>query len=121
MAHAPAAICPGCGHVYQARQEIKEVEGELQKIDPSIMRQQMRQEQGQAHSVDDLVNLGYAKGRAKHIIEARQEKIALRTELYNLEQGATQAGIDFLRVSIQSLKPKALKERITYMKAVVGG
>lgn len=118
--HSPAPQCPECGHVYvvQAR-KIKEQAGELQEIDPALFRKQARQEQGRAQTVGDLVAMGYSEGRAEHIIRARQEKLKLQTELYNLQQGAIAAGVNVERVDISRMKPKALKDSITYLKGVL--
>tara|TARA_R110002020_G_scaffold67718_3_gene177619 strand:- start:1255 stop:2706 length:1452 start_codon:yes stop_codon:yes gene_type:complete len=118
-AHKPEPICPSCGHVYESGRKIKEIEGELQKIDPSLMRQQMRQEQGQANNVEDFVKLGYSEGRTRHIMQARQEKLQLQTEAYNLEQGIKAAEIPYERVAVKTLKPKELKERIDYLKGLM--
>jgi superfamily II DNA or RNA helicase len=118
--HTPALACPDCGHVYEIKsRKINEQEGELQEIDPAQFRKQARMEQGQAKTVTDLVQQGYSAGRAEHIIKARQEKLALQTELYNLQQGARSAGITVENADISRMKPKALREGIEYLRGVL--
>jgi superfamily II DNA or RNA helicase len=118
--HTPSPACPDCGHVYEIKsRKINEQEGELQEIDPAQFRKQARMEQGQAKTVTDLVQQGYSEGRAEHIIKARQEKLALQTELYNLQQGARSAGITVENADISRMKPKKLRESIVYMKGVL--
>lgn len=79
--HTPAPKCPECGHAYEVNaREIKEVEGELEEIDPDAIRAQRKQEQATARSLDDLVKLATARGYkspdkwAAHIYSARQAK-----------------------------------------------
>ena len=120
--HAPAPNCPACGHTYKVKsRKIKEVEGDLQEIDPAQFRKQARMEQGRAQTVGDLMAMGYSQGRAEHVIKARQEKLALQAQAHNMEAAAKHAGIQVERANIQSMKPKALKERITYLKGVIDG
>lgn len=86
--HAPAPVCPECGHAYaELKREaagmgrvLDEVEGELEEIDLSAIREQRKQEQAQARTLDDLVKLATARGYrspekwAAHIHTARQAK-----------------------------------------------
>lgn len=59
LVHTPAPICPECKHVYEIKgREIDEVEGELQEIDKVEARKQARIEQGQAQSLEELIELG---------------------------------------------------------------
>lgn len=80
-AHGPAPKCPCCGHVYEVQgRAYEEVEGELEEIDIEAIRRQRKQEQGQAKSIEDLVNLARSRGYkapekwAAHIFTARQAK-----------------------------------------------
>ncbi len=73
--------CKHCGHVFTAQgREIEEVEGDLQEVDPNMIRLQKKQEQRQAQTEADLVALGRARGYkrpeawARHLIIARRSK-----------------------------------------------
>nr|DAQ54380.1 MAG TPA: Type I site specific restriction modification protein [Caudoviricetes sp.] len=67
-----------CGHQWipQGR-EVNEVAGELQEVDPSLLRRQKYREQASAKSLDDLIRLGAARGYrnprawALHVFQAR--------------------------------------------------
>lgn len=74
-------ICPECGHIHLIKENsLHEVAGELQELDPQVIRMQMKQEQGQAQSIDQLIELGVKRGYkspeqwAVHIFTARQHK-----------------------------------------------
>jgi DNA repair protein RadD len=74
--HAPADRCPSCGHIYHKQErEVDQVEGELQAVDPKVMRLQRQQEVKQAQTLEDLQELGrqrgYKPGWAYHIWKAR--------------------------------------------------
>lgn len=83
--HRPAPVCPSCGFVYpnKARQ-IETVAGELQKIDPTVVRKievrEKKREQSTAKSFEDLVELGRARGYrnpsawASHVWQARAQR-----------------------------------------------
>jgi DNA repair protein RadD len=67
-----------CGHVWipQGRM-VDEQAGELQEIDPAVLRRQRIVEQGSARSLEDLIKLGVARGYknprawALHVFQAR--------------------------------------------------
>ena len=74
-----------CGHEFKPQARVLEqVEGELQEIDPSVVRLQARREQGRAQTEADLVALGRARGMkrpelwARHVLRARMAKEARR-------------------------------------------
>ena len=86
-AHAPAPICPECGHVYQLTQrEIEVRAGTLVELDVEAMRREKKNEQRGAQTLDELIALGRARGYrnpavwAKHVWSARQG----RTQSQNL-------------------------------------
>jgi hypothetical protein len=58
--------CPYCGAVIEKKvRKITESDGELEKIDLSLVRKQQRKEQGSARTLRDLVALGMRRGMAK--------------------------------------------------------
>lgn len=122
--HRPAPVCPECGHIYIIKdRKIEEIEAELAEVDPNEIRRQQRMDQGRARGVDDMVKLGYSKGRAEHILKARQEKLAMQTQLHNLAKGAQMARIpmEFTVRDISKMKPKMLRESISYLVEAMGG
>ncbi len=122
--HRPVPVCPECGHVYVVKdRKIEEVESELEEVDPNEIRRQQRMDQGRARGVEDMVKLGYSKGRAEHILKARQEKLAMQTQLHNLFKGAQMAGVEmeFTIRDIAKMKPKALRNNIEYLVGVMDG
>lgn len=89
--HAPARACPECGYEYPVLERgagegrvLDEIEGELEEIDLTAIREQRKREQGQAKSLEELVSLATARGYkspakwAAHIYTARQQKAASR-------------------------------------------
>jgi DNA repair protein RadD len=73
--------CRFCGHTFLVQsREVEQVDGELVEVDPTIIRRQKLQEQGQAQSFEDLVKLGERRGYkraylwAKHLWNHRQAK-----------------------------------------------
>jgi len=77
----PALSCPNCGFIRPvASRDVDEVDGELREIDPAARRAKRLAEQWQAHSIDDLVELGKKRGYrypqkwAAHIWTARQRQ-----------------------------------------------
>lgn len=88
--HSPASACPECGHVYPVKNRasvgegrlLDEVEGELEEIDPEVLRRHRLSEQASARSLDELVKLATARGYKKpeawaaHVWTARQSKRA---------------------------------------------
>lgn len=122
--HKPMPACPECGHAYKIKARVvQEVEGELQEIDPEEMKRQQRMDQGRARGVEDMIKMGYSKGRAEHILKARQEKLAMQTQLHNLFKGAQMAGVEmeFTIRDIAKMKPKKLRENISYLVGVMDG
>lgn len=79
--HKPAPACPECGYEYPIQSRvIEEREGELQELDPAVLRRKARREQGSHRSYDDLVRLGQQRGYknpaawARHVYNARVAK-----------------------------------------------
>lgn len=75
------AACECCGLKFIAKaREVDHLDGELEEIDPEVLRRQARQQQGQAVSFTDLVELGRQRGYkkpyawAKHVFNARQAR-----------------------------------------------
>lgn len=73
--------CPKCGALLPVQQrEIEEVDGELVQISAAMARRAMKQEQAQAHSLQELIDLGRHRGYknpfawARFIYDARQRK-----------------------------------------------
>lgn len=59
----PAPQCPGCGFaVVGPVREVEQVEGQLQEVDPSVLRAARKQEERRAQSLDDLIRLGEQRG-----------------------------------------------------------
>lgn len=128
VVHDPAPKCPECGHVYEAKVfSPRQVDGTLQEITETEEERKAREAkiaarraQGQAQTVDQMVkNLGYSRGRAEKILEARKEKQRLQKELWDLcdqwkrKTGAdTEGAFGFRQSGIRSMKPKALREGI---------
>lgn len=122
----PSDSCPGCGYVYPVKaRKIEEVDGELQQITPEMQekmaeqaRMRQRSAQAAAKSVEDMMQqLGYTQKRAEAIVQAREEKAALRTSLiFDMQAWAkkNRASIpDAFGIYLSDLKaykPKALKE-----------
>lgn len=82
---AASSVCRHCGHKFDIQQrEIEQVDGELAEVDVETMRQQRRQEQAEAKSLDDLIRVGTLRGYknpekwAKHVHAARMAKQAAR-------------------------------------------
>lgn len=79
--HAPAPACPACGHVYESTgRAIEQQEGELEAVDPEALKRARRVAQAKASTLEDLVELGRARGYknpaawARHVWAARQRK-----------------------------------------------
>jgi len=126
----PAPCCPGCGYVYPTnqRRSAEQVEGELQEITPEMraaLATQQRRDQGRAQTVEDMVEkLGYSRGRAEKIVQAREEKAELRDGLIDdLQRWRERTGHAVLDVfgvpmsAIRTMKPKALRELRTRVDA----
>lgn len=127
--HDPASFCPVCGHEYPKQErEVNEVDGQLGAIDMEAeeRRQKMQQriQQAQAQTVEDMVtNLGYSKGRAEKIAEARAIKAAMQEEATMLLTEYTrQTGMSCWRglgvnlSDVKKMKPKPLAALIERIK-----
>lgn len=124
----PAPCCAKCGHVFPKKpggRGLEQVAGELQQITPEMQakideqnRIKQRSAQAAAKSVEDMMQqLGYTQKRAEAIVQAREEKAALRTSLiFDMQAWAkkNRASIpDTFGIYLSDLKaykPKALKE-----------
>lgn len=122
----PDDKCPTCGEPipveHQAAQRMpKVVEGRLGELDPEIVAQQKKEayrEQGKAQTVEELRrNLGYSRGRANHVLQARKEKEALVDGLLtDLRAWRDQTGQNIADVfgvatfEVKAMKPKQLRE-----------
>lgn len=82
--HRPIPACPKCGHVYDVKSRmIEEKDGDLIEVNPERMRAIKKDErrlQGQADSLDALLELAKRTGRnpgwAHHVWRARRSKRA---------------------------------------------
>ena len=77
--------CPECGNIIQIKERrVEEVAGDLEEIDPAMVRKQARKEQGMAQSYEQLVALGTQRGMknpagwARHVHKARIKKYGNR-------------------------------------------
>jgi len=73
--------CLFCGNPFEIQsREVEYRDGELEQIDPKLLKRQARQEQGITETFNDLVLLGKKRGYkkpyawAQHIFQARQRK-----------------------------------------------
>jgi DNA repair protein RadD len=61
--YRPAPQCPGCGFgEVGAGRAVEQREGDLQEIDPAVLRAARKQEERRAQTVADLVHLGEQRG-----------------------------------------------------------
>jgi len=61
--HRPAPQCPECGHVYEgAPREVETVAGELSEVDVLRVRAAKKEEQQNARTIADLIELGKKRG-----------------------------------------------------------
>jgi DNA repair protein RadD len=82
--HSATTHC-SCGHqfVTQAR-EVEHVDGDLQEVDPSLVRRQQLHKQSKAKTEADLVAIGRSRGMkrpelwARHVMRARMAKYGAR-------------------------------------------
>lgn len=80
--HHIAPSCPNCGFVYvvNINRDVQVVDGELEEVDKDALRRKMKQEQGNARTLDQLVALAKARkyknphAWAGYIFTARQAK-----------------------------------------------
>ena len=117
---ALAQRCRECGEAFIVKARVvAEVEGDLREVDPDELRRQVRQMQGKASTVDDMVrNLGFSEARAQHVLQARAEKDAMRETVLRLSAELWQRnGTPRLTVgTVRPLKPKQLRELIDEMQ-----
>lgn len=79
-----ATVCPRCGATIFAGREIKEVEGELTKLDEVALQKARKFEVQRCRSLESLVSLAYQRGYAhpegwaRRIYEARGGKVVRR-------------------------------------------
>ena len=79
LVHDPAPVCPGCGHVYEAKvRKLEYAEGELTEITADMalrMKNQRHAEVRGAKTIEDLERIaaqrGYSPGWAKATFNAR--------------------------------------------------
>ncbi len=81
--HHPAPSCSNCGHIYEAQpREVEERAGELVEIDKTLLRQERMREQGNATTLEQLIEVGKARNYknpfawAGHILAARGKRRA---------------------------------------------
>lgn len=79
--HAPAPICPGCGHEYPTLgRTVKELDGELKEVERKAEQVERKREQAKAQTLEDLVAIGKARGMrypkqwAEKVLAARNSK-----------------------------------------------
>lgn len=122
--HAPAPVCPHCGHVYppSASRGVEQVDGQLMEITEAMqakIKLEQRSAQSAAKSVEDMMQqLGYSRGRAEAIVNARAEKAELSTGLlFDLRDWRAKTGQDIETLfglkylsDLKQYKPKALRE-----------
>jgi superfamily II DNA or RNA helicase len=73
MVHRPSPTCPGCGHVYPIKSRmVDEVDGELSEVMERRAKVEKKMQQGRAKTLQELMALGYSRGRALHVLRARQ-------------------------------------------------
>ncbi len=115
--HAPAALCPYCGHVYKIKErKIDERPGELEEINAESLRRRRMAAQGVADDMPAMLAMGYSKRRAAKILAARVEKAALRARVAEL---TLEAGEKLSDRDLKKMKPKALKEKIVELETVL--
>jgi len=84
-AHAPAPVCPCCGHVY-VRETVphgpEQIDGELVEVDEAALRRERNREQASAQTLEQLSEIGrrrgmkHPEGWARHVLSARQRRRA---------------------------------------------
>ena len=128
--HEAAPYCPECGHEYpvKVRKEIEQVDGELQERTDEEMERIRRQRltaQGKMQTIEEMIAAGYPAKQAEKIIQAREEKAALREQIIeglmaHAKQHGGFVGQAFgvtLRDVKMVLKPKALKELLARVQS----
>jgi superfamily II DNA or RNA helicase len=81
--HAPAPVCPECGHVYPVKsREVEQVDGELMELDAATLERMrtapLRQLLSGAQSREDLQRIakvrGYKRGWVQHVQRERDAR-----------------------------------------------
>lgn len=81
--HAPAAVCPECGHLYEVESRtVKHVEGELVELQIDALRDKAARqlEVQKAETLAELIAIGKRRGYrsplfwAKHVLDGRRAK-----------------------------------------------
>lgn len=126
--HKPAPSCPACGHIYPIKaRQVEQIDGTLAELDADAAREarEARKTQGQAQTVEDMMRtLGYSRGRAEKILQAREEKARLQDEV-KAELLAWQAenrrpvkdAFGVFLADVKMMKPKELRELLDRVKA----
>lgn len=86
MCHDPMPVCPGCGHVYEAKvRKLDEVEGELTEITPEMaarLKRERNREVSGAKTLEELEKVaaqrGYKPAWARMVFDARKKKATPR-------------------------------------------
>ena len=88
--HVPAPHCPECGHTYEIKQrEIEQKEGELVELNLAWMAKQRKQEQGQARTFEELVEIGIKRGMRRATVGFWARKVlAARTKQNQTQESA---------------------------------
>ena len=76
-----AEKCSECGTEFEKKpREVQEVEGDLEEIDPNVIRMKRKREQASSQTLEDLYQLGVQRGYknarrwAQHVFQSRQAK-----------------------------------------------
>lgn len=80
-----AKVCDFCGHKFPVNsREINQIDGELQRVEVEAMRHHAQVEQAMAKDLEGLIAVGKMRGYrnpegwARHILEARDKKQAMK-------------------------------------------
>lgn len=116
----PVPICSFCGFEFPIQErKVLVLEGELTAIDQeAIEARRKRQEQGRAQTVEQMIaTLGYSRGRAEKIVQARQDKADLVDEVkaalatwYQARRLPIKTVFGVFSADVPKLKPKQLME-----------
>lgn len=126
--HKPEPVCPVCSFEYPIQErKVEQKDGtlvELSDDDKEAMKREAMKRQGQAQSVEALMRtLGYSRGRAEKILEARSWKdqkakdIAADIDRYTSITGLT--GSQSFGVSSKALNKMKPKELRTFHSTVI--
>lgn len=126
-------VCPECGWMPAPKpRTVETVDGVLEEVDLAAQRErerleaeQRRRERGMARTPEQFAALGVSEPAANHILAARQEKDALRENLYKTARevafrtGWHEMYRAFSKPAIKPLKPAALRLLIADMREVL--